>query len=470
MSIQKRVPASPIRNDTPTGQQCPSDQFFAFSEWGSEEPFSAQFSAVRRDLTGEFDRFDEAAVTRLARLYLHFGFGREAQQALALDGAQSQDRRYLTALARVLDNDTLDGSIFAEQVGCESDVALWAFLAHDEGPKDAVVAVNAILKAFGKLPHHLQDMLSARLSQKFLAMDDQDSAMKVLNMHSGDGAAELASAEAALLEGLGEKEEAGARYANIVRQDHRAPPETLVAMFDAGVKKDVALTSDDFILGDAMQFELAGDPSATDIAIAQVHAHLSQGDFRGAAQLIARIAAQLEEEASAKLHESYAVAAVEDMTDPAFLEFAFGNSQSGLSDSTRRDIAARLALLGFEPSPSDVTGNFLEKTENSTQMVNDTTTDIDPSLFDDTGTTDVEGVDQTAVDATLWRTSDWPALSTSNDAVLRSAADLAISPEISELDPDQPLASGREMLSQSSETRQVVEDILKRFSAPAGVP
>ena len=467
----------PRKKYTQTGRQCAADEFFAIANWGNNTPFSEQLSSARQQITGEFDRFDQSAVTALARLYVHFGFGREAQQALLLDGSQSQERQFLMAIARIIDGDDLETSLFAEQVGCEADVALWAFLAQEVGPRDAVIQTNAILRGFGNLPSYLKDALSARLSRVFLDVGQQNAAMKVLDLYtnSDEKAADLASAEAAMLSGLGEEDVAARRFAQIVREDRHASPDTFVAMFDAAAQDRVALTSDDFELGDAMQFELADDPASTEIAIAQIGAYLSRGDFRQAYNLIKKISGGIREDQANELSERYASAAVDNMTDPAFLEFAFTPVSPGVSENTRQRIAARLDGLGFGPQnqhaetfieASDVAVGASEEIGADRSRPNAARTDELGSLIH---AEDI-GAATEAIDGTSWQQGDWKTLAASDDPLMKSAADLAIGASLSELDPAKPLASGRELLTDSAETRQVLEDILNRFSSPIETP
>lgn len=85
--------------------RCPSPEHFDIPSWGNPEaPFAEQLAVARGRISLERDRADVDAVTALARLYIYFGFGREAIDTLSIDGSSSAERNALLQVAYRMDD------------------------------------------------------------------------------------------------------------------------------------------------------------------------------------------------------------------------------------------------------------------------------------------------------------------------------------------------------------------------------
>ncbi len=84
---------------------CLPDEKFDVAAWSNGRPLPEQLPVLRSQLIGEFDRADPEALARLARLYIRFGFGAEAEALLAgFDGGpEPEDRPLLVDMARIVD-------------------------------------------------------------------------------------------------------------------------------------------------------------------------------------------------------------------------------------------------------------------------------------------------------------------------------------------------------------------------------
>lgn len=164
----------------PDGSPCPAYSRVALADWGDGRPLAEQIAEARAPLVGEFDMPDAAAVTALARLYLHAGFGAEALALLAALPAEVEDAWLLRDLARLVDEAApLPDSPLAEMTGCDGAVALWALLAAPDPEPDRLLARTAIKRAFFALPLHLRRHLGPPLVQRFLDMGDTDTALSL---------------------------------------------------------------------------------------------------------------------------------------------------------------------------------------------------------------------------------------------------------------------------------------------------
>lgn len=165
---------------TAEGRECLPDAAVDVGGWGDDRPMLIQLVAAREGLVGEFDRPDPAVADRLAKLYLHFGFGAEARQTLEVFGAPNGDAEVLREIAAIFDDGQADpAGVLAGMIDCDTAVALWAMLARaDLGPSDTVNEAAAF-RAFSALPLHLRLMLGELLADRFLALGSPDRARSV---------------------------------------------------------------------------------------------------------------------------------------------------------------------------------------------------------------------------------------------------------------------------------------------------
>lgn len=165
-------------NQQMAGQHyCMPATFVALPDWGNALPFGTQIGNRRSDLYGEFDNVSQQGVIELARNLLFFGFGAEAKKTLSLLSDLDQTRKVLNAVAEILDNgQVLAHNPFLEQQGCDSDVALWAYLAGPDVVGSSRKNTGAILTGFARLPDHLRVLLGPILATKFSESQDIESA------------------------------------------------------------------------------------------------------------------------------------------------------------------------------------------------------------------------------------------------------------------------------------------------------
>lgn len=484
------VPPDPVVVETQTGDRCLPAAYFEVSNWGDERPFHIQIADARALLTQEFDRTDEQAVTDLARRFVYFGFGREAVQVLGLDGASSQERRYLAALAAIVDGDPVAPDLFGQQVSCATPAALWALLARREGPMDAGVNRAAVMRSFKALPIALQLHLAPELAERFIAIGATAAADEVLDVSRSDPArpVEAELAETALSEALGSPEDAVAALADLATTDPRMTPEAMVDFLNGAVETGAPLRDADFILADAMRFENMGLPIEGDLTVAQARAFLARDRFAEARTLTLEAQGAIGEPRFAVLTEEYVAAAVERMPDAEFLSFAFEPVPRPLSTETANGVVARLLDLGFPdraeallPDEGGEDGTYLRARialdqGNPEAALSALAFDDSPraralrDVAQDLAFADALVADMTAATDTtesLWRRGEWDGLAGSDDPLLQAASSAVLTPEPVELEPDTPLADGRALLARSEESRAVLDALLDRFNPPS---
>lgn len=218
------------------GGRCITSSRIALHDWGGQGSFEDEISSLRGGLVGEFDNLQPGPVRALAQAYLHYGFGAEARNALALLGSEEPEDEVLKTLSRIIDGDDVAmANPFADQIPCDSDAAMWAYLSVGD-PKVSGLNVEAVLTGFARLPAHLRRHLGPRLSRQFSARGDVYAAETVMRASDRagleDGApADMARAAIADLKGDEHAEETFLESAAVVSEQES--PEALIALVDA---------------------------------------------------------------------------------------------------------------------------------------------------------------------------------------------------------------------------------------------
>lgn len=214
--------------------ECLPSGLVALQDWGNEQPFAAQVGPQRAALFGEFDKLDVEAAKTLAKTYLYFGFGAEAQAVLDLLPEHDLPTRVQSALASVLDDRPLPpDNPLAGQSGCHGDIALWAVLAQPDQVRE--IAPDAFLQGFSQLPRHIRRHLGPRLSQILNASGQSELARAILRaIDRSTDATEPAEdlAEAEIDSSTGNIEAAAEKMTDVVDGGSEYSPQALVGLID----------------------------------------------------------------------------------------------------------------------------------------------------------------------------------------------------------------------------------------------
>lgn len=487
------VPPNPRVEITQQGQICLPDAFFDVGNWGDDRSFSDQMSEARSDLTGEFDRTNEAAIVKTARLFVFFGFGREAIQTLSLDPANSQERQYLTAIAQLIDGDPVDAGQFDNQVSCATSVALWALLSRGKDGLDGKVDAATVLRAFKALPPGLQLHLGPLLSGRFLAIDDEESALQALAFATSAERTTVDAriAKTALLQDLGEYGAVLADLTELARTDARITPDAMVAFLQSAKDENLVVEEADFLLVDALRFENATLPVSVELGLAQIWTYLRQDQFLAAHSVMQEVAPALDQTQQDAVINHFADAATARMDDSNFLAFAFDETAEPSVEAVKNFMARRLLDLGFPDRALELLtvstlpeveisrsymraeaallrGNaekalehLSERETTQGRLLLQVAQDLQAGVIDAPQLLMASGAPDE-----LWRRGDWQALSELDDSLLRDASVAVLEQPEGPRKSDAPLAQGRLLLGQSEQTRVVVNRLLDRFEIP----
>ncbi len=350
-----------MRHMTGDGEDCPPRADFDLMHWGDDRPPMVQLTEARGRLTGEFDRPDLPAVERLARLYLYFGMGAEARQVLASFNVPDGDLAAERAMGLILDdrpvpkNDPLAG--FA---GCDTEAALWAFLATD-GPAGDAPNVATILRTFAGLPPHLRGQIGPRLSDRLIGANEVDAARIVRDATARGNPAEdrtIAMMDAGIAMGRGQTDKAQAALDGLAEGTDPISSEALVRTIRSRLAAGQPVPAG---LADAMTalaFEHRLSDDANELIRLEILARAASGDLSTAFARFHDWSAAAGDSAVTDTARSLFGDLVQADSDEAFVGNFFAQrpllARIGPDTDLRLALAERMAGLGFTTEVQDL--------------------------------------------------------------------------------------------------------------------
>lgn len=341
---------APAHSYSRQGQPCIDPALLAVSDWAEAGDFNRQLGDIQSRLTAEFDTYMADAALDLARFYIHFGFGREALQALALDDQRDLLVSILSAMARIVDGEPLDASALLQQEDCGGAIDFWLALAREsstgltEGRKAAMIA------AYRALPDALRGHLGAQLSRILLQDGDALAAESVIVIAQSGLTAdvfETNEVRAEIVADLVSPERAIATFAEIARRDERATPEAIARLLDLLVETRRPVDASVMLLAETLMFEHRGTPSMSRLVPGYVDALIAADRFGEAIAFLEGDLAPVPQEIIQSKRSDLVTAASERMGVADFLALAFGTLPERVDDAARAAVARRLDELGF---------------------------------------------------------------------------------------------------------------------------
>lgn len=486
-------PPEPRNSD---GGACIRSAYFDVGSWGEDPIAGAGHKVQPPNLIGEFDKPDRDSIKALAKNYLFLTFGAETLSLLNTFQDEVGDLPHLRVIAEVMDFGTTHHVAMDEnQMGCNSHVAMWAVLARPMLKKDDRIVKSAVLATFSALPIHLRRHLGPPLIEKFLQIDDTDTAnllrtaIKRAPGDHGEGF-DLATARLAIHEG--DHYKGVSELTGLVQNDGPLAPQAVIELVDTTLAKGKPLPKSLADTAGAMAHEARGTELGSELLRVQLRAQAANGEITATLFDI--------QEAEEKGHVSTSTArslrqellntAVSDLNDAAFAE-AVSVAEPRLGPSKdavelRRKLAARLIQIGL----TDQGRELLEKngeipeTDDRLLFAESYVKDQEPDLvmgylagleqpeavrlraqahelageFDRAAAAYASLGEAEASLAQSWRAGDLEAVAENGSGDLKRAAEMALDTE----DPEAagPLARNRSLLSKSQNTRDVLNQLL----------
>lgn len=283
-----------VRRDRPASATvCIAAERVALGQWAGPAPFAEQIGAARTNLLGEFDRPDHKAVTRLARLYLHYGLGVEATALIAAFPDAVEDAPLLLTLAAIVEGvpERAPKGILSGQVLCDGPVALWALLADPAPGLLREIARGSILRALPELSPDLRRQIGPELSRRLLERGDSAAAQEVetilARVRPGAPAPAELLAQARLDQAAGR--DAPASLERLASLNDPESPEALLMLVNDRLSRDQPVGPDLVTAAGTLAFELRAEPLAPQLARAHILSLGSTGAFEAAYEALDRL-------------------------------------------------------------------------------------------------------------------------------------------------------------------------------------
>lgn len=157
--------------------ECLPDTRLDVGSWSNGRTLFEQRPRLASRLVGEFDRPDTEALATLTKLYIRFGFGREAEQALESFDASLEDGPLLRDLARAIEGRpaATDGPL-ALAAPCPSNHGLWLALGDVAPAFHDPAHFSTVQVAFADLPPDLRVLVGPALVGRLLDAGQADAA------------------------------------------------------------------------------------------------------------------------------------------------------------------------------------------------------------------------------------------------------------------------------------------------------
>lgn len=350
------------------GLACPTDESLDIANWVDNRPFHQQTGDLRRELYQELDKLDRGAAVKLAKLYIHYGFGAEAQQILRLDTELARSERMLKDIASIMETGIPPpDSILYSLLDCQTDVALWAMLAPSDLDVERTVDPRPALLSLNKLPVHLRSFLAPALSRRLLSHGDAEAAATALRSLERlpsklPSSARLAQAHIALDEGEIKKATDG--LSEVIENNAEQSPEALIALVDARMSAGQPISAETSSLIEAYAKELKQTELGPGLSRAHVLALARSGQFDKAFAASKKLGRDTEEKDTVNLRMRLLEELTTTAEDVIFLEHIFGQSPQDISSLPAQQkvaLAARLFDLGFAEQAQNIISEISDR-------------------------------------------------------------------------------------------------------------
>ncbi|WP_226551546.1 hypothetical protein [Celeribacter naphthalenivorans] len=361
------------------GTVCLDNTLVQIIDWGQPLEEGLDLPERRAAAIGEFDLPNPDGVKRLAQYYLYLTFGAEAKSVLKDFGVTVEGHDILSAMADIMDQGYTDApGRLDKQFGCNGAVAFWSVIAKKDFNTWETYNLDSVLSTFSALPIHLRRHLGPSLSERFMAINDMDSAKYIQNAilrTEGDhgDAFDLLDAELELADG--NLDEGVQKLENIVDENGDTAPEALVELIltkaAGGAKIDQRLAEN----AEALAVEFRGNSYEGTLQNAALLARI----YSGGADIALRqvLALKPEHKFTDDQKNDLVSRALEELArqadDTTFLKVILAHRDAilteKLTNTARVEVSERLLEMGFFDLTLDFMAGYSEQDEDAPKLI-----------------------------------------------------------------------------------------------------
>jgi hypothetical protein len=353
-------------NDTTTRldpqypEGCTGKTNLDIANWGGELGFAAGLSNWRRSIMLEFDEVNAEAAIGLARHYLHYGFGREAQAALNLflTSDSHPQAEYLRSMARIMDfgYDPLFKNT-AWNLACDGEVALWSVLAIEKLSPSIKLDVLGLRLAFEALPQNLKQHLGPGLVKKFMQFGDNITAESILASVSRGQFylnPELRFLQASKSLSSNNGEATVVPLLSIMKGNSQFSPLAVIALVDAAVAANQPIEKELLEIVSAYQFEQRKTEFSGELKRALVLSFAFSGNFDEAFEHLEGLTVEVSSPVYSETRAQVMKRVLEEADDIEFLKIALREPIIDITTVLENEFAERLLNIGFTENALEI--------------------------------------------------------------------------------------------------------------------
>lgn len=362
-----------------SGDTCLDNSSMDINDWGDTLDHGLQIPLFRTGAIGEFDTPNQDGIRRLARYYIFLTFGTEAKSVLTEFGVTVEGHDILWALADIMDRGyAANSGRFEQQFRCDGDAAFWSVMASVHLNTWDEYNLDSILSTFSALPFHVRRHLGPSLFEKFLEINDLDSAKYIQNAISRvsgehNEAFDLLDAELQLADG--DVGEAVSKLEKIVGQNGPMAAEALVKLIDTKARNGETIGRQVAENAEVMALEFRGSSYGPALQKAAVVARINSDDADIALRRILYASADLEVDNQQRvLLLSMALEKLASSeNDMTFSKVLVGNldaiTNATITNSARLTTSQRLVDLGFFDEALSMMVGYSETGDDQAKMI-----------------------------------------------------------------------------------------------------
>ncbi len=332
---------------------CLAEARVDINSWSNGSNFVDQVGPLRSRLMGEFDQPSQDAVTALARFYVHFGFGAEAQQVLHLLPKTDAADPVLLAMVDILEHGhASDGSALAGHMDCAPILAAWSALSYDKIPGNLPIDPDAVVRGFLEFPIHLRaylgPILGSRLNRAGYTRAAEHIARSLLRRdETTTPAADFLSAQSSQTRDDPEASEDA--LSSVIAADSELSVDALIRLIDQRIDLGEPVSPELASLAGAYVIEYRGSPKGEAMTHAYLTALAASGAFTTAFDELHRLFGDGDVIPPSTRSDLMRLLEANG-SDADFLTHAIGDLRAAafdLEDDVANAVARRLISLGF---------------------------------------------------------------------------------------------------------------------------
>lgn len=353
------------------------DTFLAsIGSWGDPGTLQTPYDDLRSQLVGEFDELDKGAVEALVKRQIYLGFGAEALALIAEFPGKIPDVETLHEMAVLVDGGPLGkGSVLGSKIVCNGASVMWGLLAQERITDELHVDTKSVLQTFSALPVHLRKNFGPGLANRFLDIDDLETATAIKNLAnraSRSPVPELGLLDARISDKTGETELSLSKLNAVYDANGPDSAIALAELIETQVQNGFPVDEQNARSADALAVEYRGTPLGIRLKIASIRGLVQTDPIEVILGLIDSAGASdgLTDDQVATLTSEVFSRNALFSDDETFLQIVFSHRfTKELSRDATLATASRLLKLGFSERARHIAELYDGTPSNATRLL-----------------------------------------------------------------------------------------------------